>query len=71
MRFQNLLNTAIAEAKAQLEAAEKSLIIYNYLISLEEIREYDCWILATDDQDRLKTLLTDSEKAELKKLIQK
>ena len=71
MRYQNTLQTAINKAKAELEAAQNSLIIYNFLLSLHEWHEYECYDLATEKQYRLETLLTDSEKAELKKLIQK
>ena len=69
MRYQNTLQTAINKAKAELEAAEKALIIYNYLLTLNEFHEYDAFRMATDDQHRLDTILTDSELAELEELL--
>lgn len=67
--YQNTLETAIQNAKAQLEAAEKTLIIYNFLLTLGEFDEYDAFVLSTDQKDRLERILTASEKAELKKLL--
>ena len=69
MRYQNTLQTAIQKAKAELEAAEKSLIIYNFLLKLGEFHEFDAFELSTDKQHRLENILTESEKAELKKLL--
>ena len=71
MRYQNTLQTAINKAKAELESAEKALIIYNYLLTLNEFHEYEAFELSTEKQYRLDTILTDTEKAELEKLIQK
>ena len=69
MRYQNTLQTAINKAKAELQSAEKALIIYNYLLTLNEFHEYDAFRMATDDQHRLDTILTDSELAELEELL--
>ena len=68
MRYQNTLQTAIQKAKAELEAAEKSLIIYNFLLTLDEFHEYDAFELSTDKQYRLESILTESEYEKLKKL---
>ena len=69
MRYQNTLQTAINKAKAELEYAERALIIYNYLLTLNEFYEYDAFRMATDDRHRLDTILTDSELAELRELL--
>ena len=70
MKYQNKLQSAIDKAKAELEAAQKSLIIYNYLLTLDgEFNEWDAFRLSTNEQDRLNRVLTVREADSLELLI--
>ena len=69
MRYRNTIQTAIQKANAELEVAKKSLVIYNFLLTLREFHKYEAFELSTDKQYRLESILTESEKAELKKLL--